>query len=928
MSLEDYRQKRDFKRTPEPTGGKHGHGLIFVVQKHAASHLHYDFRLEHGGVLWSWAVPKGPCLDPAEKRLAVQVEDHPLDYQDFEGLIPAGEYGGGTVMVWDRGLWQPQGDPEADYRAGKLKFILEGEKLRGAWTLIRMHPRKGSSGGKPQWLLIKEKDGEVRPLSEYDIQQEEANSVKTGRTLDEITAGKAPHRRTKVKAATPAKKAVKAKKAAAAKKGSGVKKAAKRQRQPKRGSAKYVSRRTRAPDDQWDPASLTGARESKIPATVDVQLATLVTEAPVGDAWLHEIKFDGYRMLCRIQESAASEKQIQFISRANRPWTKLFPDLLKTAAQLPVKEAILDGEVVVLDEQGISSFQILQNSLKHGQQSSPFVFYVFDLLYLDGYDLRPAPLWERKQLLKSLLEAANIDTWRFSDDISGEGAEIRQAACGAGLEGIISKRRNAPYRAGRGTDWVKSKCRQGQELVIGGYTKANGSRTEFGALLLGYHRPDGSLAYAGRCGTGFSVATLRDLSARMRPLKQDHTPFTKLPPGAGNGWVQWLKPELVAQVEFNNWTDDGILRQAAFLGLREDKPASAIVRELPRSTTAVTGTPSNGESMPKASKNSKKDQEIGIPDGFRLTHPERVIFPADGITKGELAEYYAHVADWMLPHLGNRPLALVRCPAGIDGQRFFQKHPPDGMSDVVQRVPIQEKHELDTYMAVNDKEGLLTLIQFGAVEIHLWGSRVDDVERPDRLVFDIDPDPSVAWKDVVNSAVIVRDLLKELGLQSFVKTSGGKGLHVVVPIQRRLEWPAVKAFCKSVATLLESVAPDQFLANMSKAARKGKIFIDYLRNDRGSTAIAPYSTRARAGAPVATPLTWDELKKLDGPQQFTLKNVPERLARLKRDPWALMDTLNQSITPDAIESLKNASGPPAAGTTQRKATKSRATAKR
>ena len=566
MGLNDYRRKRDFSRTSEPTGGKGKDCRIFVVQKHDASRLHYDFRLEFGGVLWSWAVPKGPALDPAEKRLAVQVEDHPLDYHDFEGLIPQGEYGGGTVMVWDSGHWEPQGDPAKDYQAGKLKFILHGEKLKGGWTLVRM---KGGSqrSAKPQWLLIKERDEYAKPLAVADVLEKRPKSVKTGRSLEEIAKGKPPVRKTAL--------------SSRAKRKAPAPRARRTERSPRSPRSKKKRTVARGKATPLDAAQLTGARQTSLPSKLAAELATLVAQPPAGDDWLHEIKFDGYRMFCRLDRG-----QVEFISRNGRKWTDRLANLVEAAAEFPAEQAILDGEVVVLDKQGVSNFQSLQNALGDHSRQSRLTYFVFDLLYLDGYDLRAAPLRERKALLKGLLRKHRSRGWplRLSDHLQGSAVEVQRHACRAGLEGIVSKRANAPYRAGRGGEWVKSKCRQGQEFVIAGFTKPGGSRTDFGSLLLGYHRPDGKLAYAGRVGTGFSQQTLRELSGKMRDLQQPRCPFADFPRGAGARGVHWLTPTLVAQVEFNNWTQDGLLRQAAFQGLRDDKPARAVTRERPVQT--------------------------------------------------------------------------------------------------------------------------------------------------------------------------------------------------------------------------------------------------------------------------------------------------------------------------------------------------------
>ena len=566
MPLKEYRKKRDFSKTPEPAGGvKRSSRNAYVIQKHDATRLHYDFRLQQGEVLWSWAVPKGPSLDPREKRLAVQVEDHPLDYRNFEGTIPEGEYGGGTVMIWDRGTWEPLGDPEEGYRAGKLNFILHGEKLRGRWTLVRMaHPR-GRRSDKPQWLLIKDGDEEARPLSREDILESRPESVVTRRTLEQIAAGDPPRR---------------ARKKTTTRKHS--------RSRPRAATARAVTRRTapprRAAARRTTPPA-PGAVRAKFPAFISPQLATLVAEPPAGDDWLHELKFDGYRMLGRLDRGRA-----EFLSRNGKSWTQKVPDLAEAVAGIGAEQALLDGEVVVLDADGVSNFQLLQNALGDPDRDVLLTYFVFDLLYLHGFDLRPVPLIERKRLLEELLgdEAERPGAIRYSDHVAGRGAQMRRRACQAGAEGIVSKRADSPYISGRGKAWLKSKCRQGQEFVIGGYTDPDGSRPGFGALLLGYYRPDGKLAYAGRVGTGFSDQTLRDLRRRMARLESRVAPYHDYRRARGLRGVHWLKPELVAQVEFSNWTKDGLVRQAVFQGLRDDKPARAVTREKPVVSSEAT----------------------------------------------------------------------------------------------------------------------------------------------------------------------------------------------------------------------------------------------------------------------------------------------------------------------------------------------------
>lgn len=859
MSLKEYQRKRDFKRTPEPSGrAKKRSGHSFVVQKHDASHLHYDFRLELDGVLKSWAVPKGPCLDPKQKRLAVHVEDHPVEYGGFEGIIPQGEYGGGTVLLWDRGEWEPVGDPRQGYREGKLKFKLDGEKLHGGWMLVR---RGGKDSDDRNWFLIKERDSAARSLSEGDPLAEQPLSVATGRDLDEIAAQK-----DRVWGSSNGK--------------SHSAKPAKRQAAPAKAKR---SRRVTV-----RPARLVGAKRGKPPNEFWPQLATLVNEAPDGDRWLHEIKFDGYRMICR-----KSGRKVEFTTRNQLSWTSKLPHLVQAAAELPLKDGLLDGEVVALDAEGKSSFAALQTAFREGR-SDQLVYFVFDLLYLNGYDLTGAPLEERKRQLAALLQAVDPNgPIRLAEHIAGDGPQFFEQARKLGLEGIVSKRRDGAYVAGRSHDWLKIKCAQRDEFVIGGYTDPSGARTGFGALLLGYHQA-GQFRYAGKVGTGFNEKTLADLLRRLSPLEQSRSPFDDFKQRTGPARkAHWVKPKLVAEIAYSNWTNDGRLRHPTYQGLREDKAAKEVVRDKPLDVKQATQSPAGKKSRAAASSRSKEATAV---EGVRMTHPEKVLYPEQGITKRDLAEYYLSVADWILPQLANRPLVLVRCPDGREGECFYQKHPGPGAPKELRQIPIREKSKPTKYVVVDDKAGLVALAQTSALEIHAWGSRADELEKPDRLIFDLDPDPSVTWPKVVESALQIREFLEHLGLESFLKTTGGKGLHLVVPILRRHEWDEAKSFCQAVAQAVVAADPGRYTSNMSKAARSGKIFIDYLRNGRGATSVAPYSTRARVGATVSTPITWEELTPQLHSDHFTVASVPQRLARLKRDPWAGMDDVRQSIT--------------------------------
>jgi bifunctional non-homologous end joining protein LigD len=903
LGLATYQRKRDFTRTAEPKG-RAGRGKgpgksarrgadgkrrepVFVVQKHDASRLHYDLRLEHDGVLKSWAVPKGPSLDPAERVLAVQVEDHPLEYGGFEGTIPKGEYGGGTVMLWDRGTWEPEGDAGAGLKAGKLKFRLRGERLSGGWTLVRMRGRAGDDG--KNWLLIKERDEHARPASDSDIRAEADASIDSGRTMAEIAAGNGSvHRRAPGGGKAAAKGGVKTKRAPgaaapepAAKRGRGV------------GAGKGGGGRARG---AIDPASLTGSRRGEMPAAVSPQLAKLVQVAPRGEEWLHEVKFDGYRVLCMISEGRA-----RLLTRTGKDWTAKFEAVAGAAARLNVERAVLDGEVTALRPDGMPDFQLLQNVLNN-KASVNLAYFVFDLLYCNGFDLTAAPLRERKALLERLMPPGGVGPLRYSEHMTGEGGKVMENACRLGLEGVVSKRADSPYTSGRTGTWVKSKCTNRQEFVIGGYTPPAGSRSEFGALLVGVHEPGGRLAYAGKVGTGYSERTLKSLRAKLKPLETETSPFEKPPVGAAVREVRWVRPELVAEVKFSEWTDDGRLRHPAFLGLREDKPAVEVVRERPAPKTgrsseeeppvAKTRARAGGRTTTGRSPRPKPggaDTEVA---GVRISNPGRVVYSDAKVTKVEVARYYEEVARWALPHTEGRPLSLVRCPKGSTGKCFYQKQltaePPEGLRG----VDVGEKRP---YAAVEDARGLVSLIQMGVLEVHPWGSRIEDLDHPDRLIFDLDPGPGVKWELVAEGAVEVRRILRGAGLESFVKTTGGKGLHVVAPLDGSADWDRTKAFARAVADTMAAMRPERYLAVASKAARGGKIFVDYLRNGRGATAVAPYSPRARKGATVSTPITWRELAAGVDPSAFTIRTVPARMHRQKKDPWDGYTELRQAV---------------------------------
>lgn len=821
--LKSYRDKRDFKRTrePKPKVGKRG-GVRFVVQKHAARRVHYDLRLEHDGVLWSWAVTRGPSLVPETKRLSVRTEDHPLKYLDFEGVIPAGEYGGGTMIVWDYGRWQSEFDPVAGLEKGHLSFFLEGERLKGQWHLVRLKQKPGER--TESWLLMKAEDEFARPSGAPDILEENTTSALTGREIAEVTAAE------DIRADHSARKKVAAK------------------------------RRVALPD----PKKVRGAKPGLLPTFVEPSLAALADRAPSGERWIHEIKFDGYRSQARIDG-----KEIQILTRKGLDWTKRFTGVAKTLTKLGLGSALLDGEIVVEDTAGRSSFSNLQSDLQEGRQDR-LIYHVFDILYLEGVDLRAAPLIERKHLLRQVLDRlpANANV-RYSDHLEDGGEAMFTHACRLGLEGIISKRRDLPHRSGRGDHWRKRKCVLGQEFVIGGFIPSTAGKGAVGSLAVGYYER-GALHYAGRVGTGFSGETSRRLAKALTEFRQDDPPFKTVPKEARKG-VRWVTPAMVAEVEFRAWTKDGLIRQAAFKGLREDRAPEEIRRE--------------GGEIPGKSKRSAAA-------GVRLTHPERLLWEKDGVTKQGFADFYTTIADWILPYVVRRPLSLLRCPTGIEQQCFFAKHPWKGLDAAIHPI---DTGDGDPSLWIENLDGLLALVQASAVELHPWGATIDDLDRPDRLIFDIDPADDVAWEAVIAAAAEVRQRLRDAKLECFLKTTGGKGLHVVVPLVPKADWKAVKSFAQGLASAMAKDSPQDYLATASRSARRGRIYIDYLRNDRGSTAVAAYSTRARDGATVSTPIGWDELSPEIKGDHFNVESLPRRLDFLKTDPWRELTKIRQSL---------------------------------
>ena len=817
MTLTTYRKKRDFAATTEPKGGlPRKSGSSFVIQKHDATRLHYDFRLELDGTLKSWAVTKGPSLVPGEKRLAVHVEDHPIEYGEFEGTIPKGEYGGGTVIVWDRGTWTPIHDARKGYAKGHLEFTLHGEKLGGHWHLVRMH-------GKPRekrenWLLIKGDDDDARSESDPDILTERPESVKTGRRIDDV-AGE----------------------------------------QPGWSSKTGKIRKPRKAEPRSD---LKGAKRAPLPDFQEPMLATLVATPPAGDRWLHEIKFDGYRLQARIEAG-----KVKLLTRSGLDWTERFgTDVLAALRALPAETALLDGELVVETASGASDFSALQADLSEGR-TDRFIFYLFDLLHLDGYDLTALPLITRKKRLEQRLGDGN-GILRYSGHFDESGALVLRHACRLSLEGVVSKARDAPYRAGRGKAWVKSKCSDRQEFVIAGYVPSTTTRDAIGSLVLGVYDGD-KLRHVGRVGTGFTVAVAGDLFEKLSRIQVRSSPFADRLTAEEARQVHSVRPECAAEIEFRAWTADGHLRHASFRGLREDKPAREIVRE-----TVKPMTTSSTRSEPNPQQRTVK-----------LTHPDRIYWPDQGVTKQGLADYYAEVWRSIAPYIVGRPLALVRCPTGITGEHFFQKHAWKGVNPRVTLVKDPKHPNEEPLISINDLDGLMALVQAATLEIHPWGSTAGDWERPDMIIMDLDPGDGVSWQAMIDAAQETRRRLNDAGLSAFVKTSGGKGLHVVSPVIPKAEWPAVKAFTKTIADAMAADHPDRFVSTITKSKRHGKILVDYLRNQRNATAVAPYSTRARPGAAVSAPLAWEELGDKIGPAYFTVENMPSRLAALRADPW-------------------------------------------
>lgn len=843
MPLEEYRAKRDFSATPEPSGGAPSpDARIFVIQQHHARAMHWDFRLELDGVLLSWAVPKGPSYDPKDKRLAVHVEDHPIDYAGFEGVIPEGEYGAGKVIVWDRGTWEPITDPHAGLAKGDFKFRLAGEKLVGGWVLVRLKPRPGEK--RDNWLLIKERDDMVRPSAEFDVTRDMPLSVISGVRVDDVDSAPTP--------ATP---------------------------QP-------------TPTPPAEKPAPTSARPEHAAAPPDLALCTLVSAPPAGDGWLGEVKYDGYRVTVTLDRGS-----VTCHSRNGGDLTDKLPQIAQAVAALPAESAILDGEAVVFDQAGVSHFGALQKALSGAPQQIAFV--AFDLLELNGHDTRQMPLTTRKELLHTLLaQQPAASVLRIAEYVMGDVPALLEVACAEGLEGVVAKRADGPYPQGRTRDWLKIKCRRSQEFVVGGWTEPKGTRTGFGALLLGVYS-DGALVHAGRVGSGFDGATLDALAAQLRDAEQDVAPFDPPPeiPGA-----HWVRPELVAQVAFAEWTTEGVLRQPSFLGLRTDKDPATIVREVPE-PAARNGAPSveppaaaaaaaAAAAVGTASSAPPDSTEPATVGGVRISNPAKKLFPESELTKLELARYYETVAHLMLPEVAHRPLTLVRCPVGNgSGTCFYQRHPDRGLSAHVQPLAhaLAGHDEADEWLTIDSAAGLIALAQMGVAEIHTWLSRTDAPSRPDRLIFDLDPAPDVAWSQLVEAALLVRDHCMSLGFTPLLKSTGGKGLHVVIPVEPVWEFVRMHALARLVAEQIAAIRPDGFTTKMSKSARPGRVFLDYVRNSESASAVAPYSTRFAEGPTVSVPLEWSELDATDDLRaRFTPAVVLERIAS-GIDPWALID---------------------------------------
>ncbi|MGW9063370.1 DNA ligase D [Achromobacter animicus] len=901
-TLKKYREKRNFEITSEPAEGGEANedARAFVIQKHWASRLHYDFRLELDGAMKSWAVPKGPCYDPAVKRMAVQVEDHPIAYNQFEGQIPEGQYGAGKVIIWDEGKWMPVGDPRKGYRDGHLKFDLQGVKMQGRWALIRL---KGKESDKqPPWLLIKDRDDFARPEREFSVVDEMPDSV------------------------VPLRKSAKAKPAgkggeATAKANSAAKtsrSAAKSRAKSKAPAEAAADERSQDQDDNTadDQSALPGVA-ADLPAQLKPQLATLVDGVPQhAPDWLYEMKFDGYRLVVRIEGD-----DVRLFTRNGHDWSAKMPHLVEAMRALPAKWAWIDGEIVMLDREGIPNFQSLQNAFDN-DRTQDIVFYAFDLPFVGMRDLRQEPLGVRRALLQQLMDAAEDDQLRFSEALEAAPSDLVATACRMGLEGIMAKRLSSPYVSRRSDTWVKVKCARRQEFAIVGYTAPKGSRAGLGALLLAVTEQDGSLRYAGKVGTGFDDASLVSLQKRLAAIETDKKPVTNAPAAGG---VRWVKPELIAEVSFGEWTSGGHIRHSVFRGLRQDKPVKAISREKAVPVEDVDGDKGNRKSASKAvpaarsaarsatasagtsKASSKASSKAPTPDsdvkaapggktsrakGGKLTNPDRVIDPSTKLTKLDLARYYGLIAPLMLEHLKGRPVSFLRAPAGIQGEFFFQKHLEAAMPGV-KPLPAKLDPDHPPLLEVPTAEAIMSAVQMNVVEFHTWNAVKTSIDKPDRMMFDLDPGEGVPWPTMQQAANLVRVLLQEIGLQAWLKTSGGKGLHVVVPLRKQYDWDTVKRFSQAIVQHLARTLPQLFVAKSGPKNRVGKIFADYLRNGFGATTVCAWSARARPGLGISVPVTWDELDKLTSGAHWTIQDVHSRLDA-GNTPWD--DYAPQSLT--------------------------------